>query len=187
MRKAVLAAGANVLSTLLEGIGVGHREAPVECRCGRPMESRGVKPKPLMTILGEVSYQRSMYQCPGCGETRVPGDEELDVVGTTRSPGLRRMMARAGSQTTFKEGREDLRVYAGIDVSAKDVERVAEVIGQQMEVWSAEEQKQVLALRPPMLTVKTIPVLYVCYDGTGVPMTRAELAGRKGKQGMVPP
>lgn len=182
MRKAVLAVGAKVLSTLLEGIGGGHREAPVECSCGRQMESRGLKPKSLMTILGEVSYQRSMYQCSGCGETRFPGDEELDVVATTRSPGLRRMMARAGSQTTFKEGREDLKVYAGIDVSAKDVERVAETIGQQMEAWSAEERIQVLGTPPPMLAAKTIPVLYVCYDGTGVPMTRAELAGRKGKQ-----
>lgn len=135
-----------------------------------------------MTILGEVPYRRSMFQCPACGETRYPGDEELDVVGTSRSPGLRRMMARAGSQSTFKEGREDLKVYAGIEVSVKDVERVAENIGQAMETWSRDEQKQVLAqelLTPP---IKTIPVMYVCYDGTGVPMTRTELAGRKGKQ-----
>jgi len=146
------------------------------------MESLGLKDKPLMTILGEVPYRRSMFQCPACGETRYPGDEELDVVGTSRSPGLRRMMARAGSQSTFKEGREDLKVYAGIEVSVKDVERVAENIGQAMETWSRDEQKQVLAqelLTPP---IKTIPVMYVCYDGTGVPMTRTELAGRKGKQ-----
>jgi hypothetical protein len=65
------------------------------------MESRGVKSKELLTILGPVSYSRSMFRCPVCGETRYPGDEALDVVGTTRSPGLRRLMARAGSQSTF--------------------------------------------------------------------------------------
>jgi hypothetical protein len=146
------------------------------------MESRGWKPKLLMTILGEVFYQRSMYQCPACGETRYPGDEELDVVGTTRSPGLRRMMARAGSQSTFKEGREDLKIYAGIDVSAKDVERVAEKIGQDMQGWSEKEQRQVVARAAPVAAAKTIPIMYVCYDGTGVPMTQAELVGRKGKQ-----
>jgi hypothetical protein len=179
---AVLAAGAKALGRLLEGIGVGRREEPVVCVCGLPMESLGLRDKLLMTILGEVPYRRSMFQCPACGETRYPGDEELDVVGTTRSPGLRRLMARAGSQSTFKEGREDLRVYAGIEVSVKDVERVAENIGQQMELWSREEREQVLTLVPPMPVVKTIPVMYVCYDGTGVPMTRTELAGRKGKQ-----
>ena len=182
LRAAALVAGAKVLGSLLEGIGVGRREEPVVCNCGLQMESRGLKRKLLMTILGEVSYQRSMYQCPGCGETRYPGDEELDVVGTTRSPGLRRMMARAGSQSTFKEGREDLKIYAGIDVSAKDVERVAEKIGQDMQGWSEEEQKQILTQATPMAAAKTIPIMYVCYDGTGVPMTRTELVGRKGKQ-----
>ena len=86
LREAVLVAGARALGTLLEGIGVGRREEPVRCSCGLQMESRGVKDKPLMTILGEVSYRRSMYQCAACRETRYPGDEELDVIGTTRSP-----------------------------------------------------------------------------------------------------
>jgi hypothetical protein len=178
----VLAAGAKALGSLLEGIGVGRREESVVCTCGSRMESRGLRDKWLTTILGEVLYQRSMYRCPVCGDTRYPGDEELDVVGTTRSPGLRRMMARAGSQATFKEGREDLKVYAGIEVSAKDVERVAEHIGQEMETWSTEERKQVLTQELSERPEKTIPVIYVCYDGTGVPMTRPELVGRKGKQ-----
>ena len=47
-------------------------------------------------------------------------------------------MARAGSQSTFKEGRDDLRIYAGIEVSAKDVERVAEHLGREMEAWQDE-------------------------------------------------
>jgi hypothetical protein len=107
------------------------------------------------------------------------------VVGTSRSPGLRRMMARAGSRDTFKEGREDLRVYAGITVSAKDVERVAEKVGAEMEVWSAEERKALLAAEEesgPGPLPKAIPIMYVEYDGTGVPMVPAEVAGRKGKQ-----
>ena len=65
------------------------------------------------------------------------------MVKTSRSPGLRRMMARAGSKSTFKEGRDDLKIYAGIEVSAKDVERVAERIGADMETWS-EKQRQAL-------------------------------------------
>ena len=39
------------------------------------------------------------------------------------------MMSRAGSNRTFKEAKEDLNIYAGITVSAKDVERVAEATG----------------------------------------------------------
>ena len=155
-------------------MGCGRRQERVVCACGVPMESQGLKTKEIVTILGPVSYSRSMFTCPACNITRYPGDEILDVANTTRSPGVRRMMARAGSQSPFREGRDDLRIYAGIEVSAKDVERVAEQTGCEMEVWQGRE-----ALPQSQ---EDIPILYVSYDGTGVPMTRAELKGRKGKQ-----
>ena len=112
----MLACGAKVLAGLLTEQGSGRREEEVLCRCGQRMESQGVRGKELMTILGPVAYERSRFSCPDCGASRYPGDEALDVVGTTRSPGLRRMMARAGSQATFKDGRDDLRIYAGRDL-----------------------------------------------------------------------
>lgn len=181
LRAAVLEAGATVLEELLRDVGVGRSSEPVLCRCGARMHSRGLRSKRLLTILGAVRYRRSVYRCDVCGAQRCPGDEELDIVGTGRSPGLRRLMARAGSKTTFKEGQADLKIYAGIEVSAKDVERVAERVGQDMEAW-AERQRHEILRQPPLAAKKTIPLLYVSYDGTGVPMTRAELAGRKGKQ-----
>jgi hypothetical protein len=93
------------------------------------------------------------------------------------------MMARAGSKSTFKEGREDLKVYAGIEVSAKDVERVAERIGQQTEAWTRTEREAILQQSETVQSKKTIPLLYISYDGTGVPMTKTELVGHKAKQG----
>jgi len=182
LRAAVLCAGAKVLAGLLEGIGSGRRDREVLCKCGTRMGSQGLKGKEFLTILGPVRYSRSMFQCPVCKATRYPGDEELDIVGTSRSPGLRRMMGRAGSQSTFKEGRDDLKVYAGLEVSAKDVERVAEGIGQEVEGWARREREKILQKEESGLSEQTLPVLYVCFDGTGVPMTQAELVGRKGKQ-----
>ncbi len=182
LRAAVLCAGANVLGELLRGVGVGRVGRAILCPCGTRMESQGLKRKELLTILGPVIYNRSMFQCPACGATRYPGDEELDIVGTTRSPGLRRMMARAGSQSTFKEGREDLKIYAGLEVSAKDIERVAEGIGQQTDTWLSQEREELLNQSEPLGSEKTLPILYISYDGTGVPMTPEELRGRQGKQ-----
>ena len=182
LRSAVLSAGAKALGELLQGIGSGREPQAILCTCGVRMESRGLKRKELLTILGPVTYWRSMFHCPVCQGTRYPGDEELDIVQTTRSPGLRRMMARAGSQSTFKEGRDDLKIYAGLQVSAKDIERVAEGIGQQIEAWLSQEREEIFRQGEPLRTDKTIPVLYISYDGTGVPMTREELRGRKGKQ-----
>lgn len=182
LRPLALAAGAKALSVLLNEIGKGRREEKVVCDCGMPMQSQGLRSKEMLTILGPVTYTRSMYRCSSCGAARFPGDEELDIVGTSRSPGMRRMMARAGSRTTFKEACGDLEVYAGLHVSPKDVERVAEKIGEDLEAWSAGERDACLREDRPVPLRKEIPVIYVAYDGTGVPMTRKELAGRKGKQ-----
>jgi len=146
------------------------------------MESQGRRDKKLLTILGPVRYRRTRLECPACHQALYPGDEQLDVVGTTRSPGVRRMMARVGSKSTFKEGRDDLKVLAGLTVSAKDVERVAEAVGTDMEAWSRRERQRWLTYRPKGLVGKTIRVLYVEADGTGVPMVRGELTGRRGKQ-----
>ena len=92
------------------------------------------------------------------------------------------MMARAGSRSTFKEGRDDLKIYAGIEVSAKDIERVSEGMGQQMELWASQERKEIMGDSQLLRSEKTIPILYISYDGTGVPMIQEGLTGRKGKQ-----
>ena len=145
LRAAVLAAGAGVLEGLLEEVGSGRRRQVPVCECGAAMESRGQRPKQLLTVLGAVNWSRSRYQCPSCGQRRYPGDEELDVGDTGRSPGVRRMMARAGSQSSFQEASEDLRVYAGIEVGAKEVERVAESVGEAASGWSVREGEQAVA------------------------------------------
>ena len=49
--------------------------------------------------------------------------------GTEFSPGVRRMMALVGSESSFDQGREQLELLAGIEVTAKAVERQAEAIG----------------------------------------------------------
>jgi hypothetical protein len=182
LRRAVLAAGADCLSTFLEGIGSGRQDEPLRCPCGARMESRGLRNKDLVTILGAVRYRRTMFQCPQCAQTRYVGDEALDIVGTSRSPGLRRMMARAGAKSTFKEARDDLRLYAGLHVSAKDVERVAETIGEDVQRWTKRECDALLEQTPVPAEKASIPILYIELDGTGVPMIPRELKGRKGKQ-----
>jgi len=67
-------------------------------------------------------------------------------------------------------------------VSAKDIERVSEGIGQQMEAWSCQEREEILKQDEPLRSDKSLPILYISYDGTGVPMTLGELRGRRDQQ-----
>jgi len=182
LKEAVLAAGARVLERLLADACCGRRDEAVACSCGARMQSRGVREKELRTILGPLTLRRTMFQCPNCGETGLPGDVALDVVNTSFSPGLRRMMSRAGSNSTFKNAAEDLKIYAGVAVGAKDVERTSEAAGAAMERWARAERDALLSDDTWKPIKKDIPILYICMDGTGVPVTKTETAGRKGKQ-----
>jgi hypothetical protein len=104
----------------------------------------------------------------------------LDVEGTEYSPGVRRMMAVVGSETSFNQGREQLELLAGLPVTTKAVERHAEALGAEM---AAPEQAAIQQDWPlPPVGGPAVPVLYVEMDGTGVPVVSAETVGRAGKQ-----
>jgi hypothetical protein len=92
-------------------------------------------------------------------------------------------MARAGSQSDFASAAEDLRCYAGLPLVAREIQRVAEEVGRQVEGWLATQQAEVLhAAKVPRPLPSPLPKLYASFDGTGVPMCAAELVGRRGKQ-----
>jgi len=183
LRAAVLEAGGKVLEQLLESVGVGRRETPVLCpRCRAAMESKGVQAKSVLTLLGWVRFARSRFVCPRCGAVRFPGDELLGIVDTSRSPGVQRLEARFGAKETFKEVAEDLHLAAGLEVSAKDAERMAENIGEAVEQWTQCERREQRHADEDQTDGPLLETLYVEFDGTGVPMVPKELAGRKGKQ-----
>jgi len=143
------------------------------------MRSRGIRAKKLISVLGPLSFARSLFRCPACGKSAFPADRLLGVEHTSFSPGVRRWMARAGSRTSFVEAEEDLNTYTGVSLDRRDIERIAEDIGRQIDIWQAEQNQQLLRNPPP--ETAPIPILYVSFDGTAVPMRKKELRGRRGK------
>lgn len=135
----------------------------------------GRRQKTLTTLLGAVCFRRRLYVCPSCGCSRFPADEALDVRNTGFSPGVRRLMVRAGSRTSFADAEDDLRAYALLEINRRDIERIAEEVGRQIEAWQVAQPAASAPTDPG-------PALYVSFDGTAVPMRKAELRGRKGKQ-----
>lgn len=184
VRGAVLAAGAATLGKFMSAIGRARREERVECpACRGRMRSTGPRRKSILTMLGEATYTRARYECPACGQTRYPGDEALDVQGVSRSPGVQRQAARLGAKMPFHEVAEELRELAGITLSRKDAERIAEGIGLDIEARERRARERArFEQPPPPETPKTIETLYIEMDGTGVPMVPWALEGRKGKQ-----
>jgi hypothetical protein len=179
VRGAMHRAGAAALGRLLS---IDSGTAPrVACTCGGEARFHSVRAKHLLTALGPVVWERAYYVCPSCHQGQSPRDRELDVEGTEDSPGVRRMMALVGGESSFEQGREQLDLLAGIEVTAKAVERQAEAIGVDIEVRQQAEIQRAKQLELPQVWAPTVPVLYLEMDGTGVPVVKAETEGRAGK------
>ena len=180
-RGALHRAGAVVLEKLLRCQPPASPQSP--CACGGTAHYHERRPKRLLTALGPVESLRPYYLCPRCRQGHSPRDQELDVVGTEYSPGVRRMMAVVGSEASFEQGRDQLRLLAGLEVTTKAVERQAEAMGADIAAGEQEAMQRAVQLELPEGKGPEIPVLYVEMDGTGVPMVASETAGRTGKVG----
>jgi hypothetical protein len=106
---------------------------------------------------------------------------ELDIEHTEFSPGVRRIQALVGQDTPFDHGREQMKVLAGLEVTAKSVERTAEAVGEDIARRECEEIEKAIQLNLPVVLGKPIPVLYVEMDGTGIPVVKKETVGRQAK------
>jgi len=91
------------------------------------------------------------------------------------------MDAIVGQQGPFDRGREQMKVLAGLEVTAKSVERTAEAIGADIAAREQREIRKAVQLNLPIIVGEPIPILYVQMDGTGVPVVKKEVEGRKGK------
>jgi hypothetical protein len=183
-RAAMHKAGAGALNHLLKESG--PVPAKVACQCGQTARYRERRSRNLLTAVGPVRFERAYYCCPSCHCGQSPRDRELDILDTEYSPGVRRMMAVVGSDASFDQGREQLELLAGLEVTRKAVERHAEAIGSDIARREQTEIQRAVQLDLPEIAGSQIPVLYLEMDGTGVPVTAAETEGRKGKNGDEP-
>jgi len=150
-----------------------HVGPTLRCGCGRPARYAGRRDKTFTTALGELTLSRAYYHCEPCAAGFCPRDRALGLLDTSLSPAATRMVGKSASMLSFAESSEVLHELAGLAVDAKQVERAAEALGRAI----AGDERAVIEPAPP-----TAPTMYLGMDGTGVPMRRAELEGRAGKQ-----
>jgi hypothetical protein len=181
MRSAMHQAGACALAQLLryDPPDADHRTIP--CRCGHSAHFKELRSKTVLTVLGPVELRRPYYLCAHCSEGQYPADAELDIAGLESSPGVRRMEAVVGSEMPFAPGREPMKLLAGLDVTAKAIERAAEAIGAEIAQAEAQEVGRAKQLVLPVVTKQNIPKMYVLIDGVQVPVVTAETEGRIGR------
>jgi hypothetical protein len=182
VRSAMHQVGANTLTQLLEFEAPGHDERERPCSCGYRAKYLSLRSKTLLTAVGEAQCLRPYYFCEHCHLGQFPVDVDLDIENTELSPGVRRMLATVGHEAAFAQGREQMKLLAGLSVTTKAVERTAEAIGEDIERRQQQERNRALQLELPIPMGPRISILYVEMDGTGIPVVRKESEGRAGQQ-----
>ncbi len=124
-------------------------------------------------LFGCFAIERNYYYAPDRQRGHCPADAALGLeVGYT--PALARLICLEGAdESGFQKAERHLSETGGITVSARQIQRVVQRVGTDAQAWQGREAKPGAC---------DAPVLYASADGTGVPLRRQELQGRKGKQ-----
>ena len=181
IRAGLLRLGGSMLEQVLAA-DRGHRGPRVPCGQGHEAVFTGYRDKVTGTVLGPVALTRAWYHCAACEHGLAPRDAELGVTGETMSPGLAAMNDRVAASVPFAEAASLLEELAGVRLAVKRVERAAEASGTAVAANTRERAALIAARRLVPMPPSPLPdKLYAVIDGTGVPMTSKETAGRRGK------
>lgn len=136
------------------------------------MNYAGQKEKTFVTVLGDMTLKRSYYTDSN-GRGYFPRDKKLGLDKDSLSDGVKRMIGHVASELSFKESSLMLEHLAYLHISAKQVERSSESLGEEIADNEKSEVKNGLPCSKTM---------YLGMDGTGCPVRKEETEGRKGKQ-----
>jgi hypothetical protein len=180
IRAGLLKLGAGMLGDVLSA-DRGHRGPRVPCGNGHEAVFAGCRDKTFDTVLGPVTVTRAWYHCAECGHGLAPRDAGPGVAGASMSPGLAAMNDIAAAAGPFAGAARLLEEIGGVRLTAKRVERAAEASGAVVAETGRDRAALIAARRLVPLPPSPLPdKLYAVIDGTGVPMTSRETAGRKG-------
>ena len=172
-RRQALRLAARALEQRLNADTSDYGGPELPCRCGGSARYHGRHGKTFESALGALHLERAYYHCEQCHSGFCPRDQALRLELFSLTPGVLRMTASAAALLSFAESSGLLQELAGVEVSAKQVERAAEALGAEIAV---AEQQQVERMG------EMAPTMYLGMDGTGVPMRTQEVADRAGKQ-----
>ena len=127
-------------------------------------------------IFGSFQLQRDYYYHAGKKQGHYPADAALGLEGD-KTPALARLVCLEGAdEASYQKAQDHLRETGGIDLSARQIQRLVQPVGEAAQTW--QEREALL----PLPGSKAAPIMYVSGDGTGVPMRKKELEGRAGQQ-----
>jgi hypothetical protein len=186
-RAAALKDGDDAFRQFLSAMEPVSPECPI---CHSLLTKIDIREKTIVSLMGTGRYERIYYECPNGHGHFVPCDEMVGIMGTSFTPGVRLVVSKLASAGSFEWASEALEEIAEIYVSPKETQRISESAGETIEIQNKNRIVEVMIPESPRSKfdehtappTRTKATVYIEYDGTGIPVSGKELAGRKGKQ-----
>ena len=172
VRAALYQTGARVVAVMFQAVA-DRVDAAYRPRAGEHLKQR--ESIQIQCLFGSFVLERNYYWSATQGG-HCPADEALGLEAG-HSPSLVRLACLEGAdETSFEKAQRHLEETGGIAMDSRQIQRLVQRVGPTLQAWPEREEE------PPDATPAPIPILYVSADGTGIPMRKEELLGRKGKQ-----
>ena len=175
LRGAVLQVAARALAQRLNADTSDNAGPEQPCPCGQTARYVDRRDKTFTSVLGDLTLKRAYYHCAACQQGFCPRDRAFGMDDGSASPGVLRMLGSVAAEVSFEISSGLIWDLAGLRIDAKQVERIAERLGEEM----AEDERQYTT---PLADDALPPTLYLGIDGSGIPVRPEELVGRAGKQ-----
>ena len=146
----------------------------VVCSCGRQSQRISRRAGKLLTVFGWITYRRSYYGCPHCGQKTIPLDEAWRIKPGEVSPVMSKLLAIAGVDVAFDRARRNLIEFLLVEVSDNTIRKHTQQLGEkqaEMEsAWINQSQDEAWLQRREHKLNDVPQRLYGSMDGVQVPV-----------------
>ena len=141
VREATRQIGAQLIKFKLEAMDKSLNESK-KCKCKALMHKRK-RSRQILTTFGKVDIERTMSQCPRCGQTRFALDEAMGLATYTRvTPVLKRLSLLCAASWSYQLAKDVLDEILGVEViSTDEIQRLSMGMAKELEEKEEVEQK----------------------------------------------
>lgn len=133
------------LQDQLQQLGSGYDSSSRPCPCGQRQRFLRYSRRRLRSLCGLLCLRRAYYHCSHCRTGQAPLDQQLGLSSRDITPGVERAATLLAAHLPFAEAEFVLHELTGVALSGRQIETVAEAIGQQAEARQQQEQQAMTA------------------------------------------
>jgi len=170
--KVILEIGRLIVQWIIETRGTGYTQRIILTPSGDKAEYKGISPKTITTLMGDVTVQRAYYNKINAKGGYCPLDKSLSIPKEGYTYAVQKAMSLLAIEDSFAESAKKLsKLFPPVKVSASTIRRITQKHGKDITQAETEEVESVFSHKRPLPEpdIKSVVRGYVGLDGVMIP------------------